>query len=193
MSDEQQPRAEWIFPAEKKRNRGRMWLIIGIVIAGLIIAAVVAFFLIVRGGAATPTARPTTTDSSVPTPPSSTTPTETSPTDPAPTPPPAPSPDIETFTAQVQPRLDDAVRGLQLVRDNLDLGAQIVDSLQNDAATLSDTPAPESVAAEWTDAVAQYMTRLNELRSAYDDGSDPQAPLSAAEAALTRVRAVVGA
>jgi hypothetical protein len=191
MSDEQQPRAEWIFP-EKKRNRGRIWLVVGIVIAVLIIAAVVTFFLIPRGGTPTPTVSPTETRSSTPSPTSTPTSAPTPTTDPVPTQPPAPSPDIETFTAQVQPRLDDAVRGLQLVRDNLDLGAQIVDSLQNDAATLSDTPAPETIAGEWTDAVSHYMSTLGELRSAYDNGSDPQTPLSAAEAALTKVRAVVG-
>ncbi|HWK77251.1 MULTISPECIES: hypothetical protein [unclassified Microbacterium] len=194
MSDGQ-PRAEWIFPEEKKSNKGRIWLIVGLSVLALAIVGTLLFFLLPRDGEPTPSPSPSASSSATtsPSPTSAPTPTSTPTSEPVPTqPPPAPDPDVDAFVAQVQPRLDDAVRGLQLVRDNMDLGAQIVDSLQNDAAVLSDTPAPSSLAADWSDAVSQYASKLADLRAAYDNGSDPQAPLEAASTALQKVRAVAG-
>ena len=40
MSDEQQPRPEWIFPEEKKSNKGRIWLIVGLSALALAIIGV---------------------------------------------------------------------------------------------------------------------------------------------------------
>ncbi|GEK84960.1 hypothetical protein [Microbacterium aerolatum] len=196
MSDEQQPRPEWIFPEEKKSNKGRIWLIVGLSALALAIIGVLLFFLIPRDGEPAPTTSPsasaTTTPTSTPSPTATATSAPTPTTEPAPTQPPVPDPDLDTFRGQVQPRLDDATRGLQLVKDNMDLGAQIVDSLQNDAAALSDTPAPSSISDDWSDAVSQYASKLGELRAAYDNGTDLQAPLDAAGSALQKVRALVG-
>lgn len=199
MRDEQQPRPEWIFPEEKKSNKGRTWLIVGLSVLALAIIGVLLFFLIPRESEPTPTVSPSATATAATPSPTSTpsqTPTATSAptptTEPAPTQPPAPDPDLDTFRVQVQPRLDDATRGLQLVKENMDLGAQIVDSLQNDAAALSDTPAPRSISDEWSEAVGEYASTLADLRAAYDDGADPKVPLDAVDSALHGVRTVVG-
>lgn len=190
MSDERTPGPEWIFAEQKSRDKGKIWSIVGIVVFGLLIVGALLFFLIPRGEDSSPSATPTGAATSSPTPGSS---TSTDPADePDSTQPPVPDPDLETFTAQVQPRLDDAVHGLDLVTNNLDLGAQIVDSLQQDATILSDTPAPSSIADDWSAAVSKYAAKLAELRATYDDDSDPQPALDAATAALQKVRALVG-
>lgn len=196
MSDEQ-PRPEWIFPEEKKSNRGRIWLIVGLSVLALAIVGALLFFLLPREGAPAPSPSPTASSTAPsPTPTSEPTPTPTSvPTstsEPVPSQPPVADPDMDVFVEKVRPRLDDGVRGLQLVRDNMDLGAQIVDSLQNDAAVLSDTPAPSAISSDWSNAVVDYASKLSALRSAYDNGSDPQAPLDAAGTALQQLRAVAG-
>lgn len=194
MSDEQQPGPEWIFAQQKQRDKAQIWWIIGFVVFALLIIGALLFFLIPRGAEPGPTPSPSPTRTATPTPTSTpTSPPTATPTDePAPTQPPVPDPDLETFTAQVQPRLDDAVHGLELVTQNLDLGAQIVDSLQQDATLLSDAVAPSSIADDWYSTVDQYASKLAELRATYDNGSDPQPALDAATAALQKVRAVVG-
>ena len=196
MSDDHQPEAVWELPDEKKRNsdRGRIWLIVALVIVAIAIICVPLYFLLAHGDETEPTPTPSSSASPMPT----TTPTATPTATPDPTTEPTPDPtqpsvpDLATFTEQVQPRLDDAVRGLQLVTDNIDLGAQIVDSLQQDATVLSDTAAPSSIADDWSTAVSHYASALNELRGAYDNGTDPQAALDAASTALQEVRAIVG-
>lgn len=50
MSDEQQPRAEWIFPEQKKSNKGRIWLIVGLAVLAVAIVATLLFFFLPRGG-----------------------------------------------------------------------------------------------------------------------------------------------
>ncbi|MGO1266979.1 MAG: hypothetical protein ACTMIY_10140, partial [Microbacterium gubbeenense] len=178
MSDEQQPGPEWIFAQQKRRDKAQIWWIIGFVVFALLIIGALLFFLIPRGAepGPTPSPSPTRTATPSPTPTSSSTPTPTTPPtatptdEPAPTQPPVPDPDLETFAAQVQPRLDDAVHGLDLVTQNLDLGAQIVDSLQQDATLLSDAEAPSSIADDWYSAVNQYASKLAELRATYDNG-----------------------
>lgn len=200
MSDDRQPEAEWVFAGNntKKSNQGRNWLIAILVIVAVAIVSVPLYFLLASASEAEPTPSSTASASASPTPTSTpistptATPGETTEPEPDPTQPAVPDPDLGTFTEQVQPRLDDAVRGLQLVTDNIDLGAQIVDSLQQDATLLSDAVAPSSIAGDWSSAVSQYATSLNELRKAYDTGADPQQPLDAAGAALQKVRAVVG-
>ena len=198
MSDEQQPGPEWIFAEQKSRDKGQIWSIVGIVVFGLLIVGALLFFLIPRGEDLSPSPTSTPTPTTTTTPTASPTPTPSSPStavptgEPQPTQPAVPDPDLDTFAAQVQPRLDDAVHGLDLVSNNLDLGAQIVDSLQQDTTILSDTPAPSSIADDWSAAVAQYATKLVELRATYDNGSDPQPTLDAATAALQKVRALVG-
>lgn len=200
MTDEQ-PRAEWVFPEPKKSNKGRIWLIVGLSVLAIAIVAVTLFFLLPRGGdvestpspspSATKTASPTPTPTSTPT--STPTPTPDPTSEPEPTEPPVPDPDLATFAAQVQPRLDDASAGLSMVSG---LGgqdaAQVVDQLQQDAGRLSDAAAPTSIAPAWYEGVGQYSGRLGELRGAIEAGSDAQGALDAAVAALQQLRALVG-
>lgn len=193
MSDERQPEAVWVFP-EKKTNKGRVWLIVGLSILALAIVAALLFFLLPRAEDPRPSPSPTLTSTSTPSPsPSASAEPEPEPSmTPVTTPPPAPDPDVSTFTDQVRPRLDDAVRGLDLVSDNLDVGAQIVDSLQQDAGVLSGTAAPRSLADDWSAAAADYAGTLSELREAFDNGSDPQDSLDASRTSLGKLRALVG-
>ena len=188
MSDDHQPEAVWVFP-ETKTDKGRVWLIVILAIVAVAIVGALFVFLMPRDGGVEPMPSPTTSTTVSPT--SAATPTEVQ--TPEPTQPNVPAPDLETFSEQVQPRLDDAVRGLQLISDNVDLGDQIVDSLQQDAAVLSDTAAPTSIASDWTSLVSQYATNLNELRETYNNDADNrQSAIDAAEAALQKVRATVG-
>lgn len=205
MSDEQQPRAEWIFPEPKKSNKGRIWLIVGLIVLAVAIVAALLFFFLPRGGESGPTPSPTTTKTATPTPTRTPTPTATpSPTptpepttdpttDPEPTAPPVPDPDVETFAAQVQPRLDDASTGLTLAAGSSAQEAiQFVETLQQDAGHLSDAAAPSSISSAWYDAVGQYSARLGELRGAFENGGDTQSSIDAATAALQELRTLVG-
>lgn len=200
MSGEQ-PEYVWDFGARRRRPQpARVWLIVAIVTAVVIVAALLVFHSLshepapVPGASASPSPRSGSTPTSTPTPTASPSgaPEPTPSSSPDTTPPPAPDPDLESFTAQVRPRLDDAVRGLDLIQSNMDVGAQIVDSLQKDAEVLSDSPAPSALSAEWGTAVTRYASTLADLRAAFDDGSDPQNPLSASHDSLSRLRAVVG-
>lgn len=187
MSDDQQPEAVWVFP-EKKRNTGRIWLIVVLAIAAVaIVSALVWFFLLPDDEEPGPTPAPTTSETSSTAP----SPDETPIVDPSE--PPVPDPDLATFTTTVQPRLDDAVRGLDLVTQlDGDGAVQIVDSLQIDADWLNGTAAPSSIADEWPAAVSTYATRLAELRTAYENGSDATSALDAARTALGDVRTTAG-
>lgn len=194
MSDEHQPEAVWVFP-EKKSNKGRIWLIVGLAIAALVIVAVVLFFIIPRGGVSQPTPSASTTATPSPSPTLTPTPTATATEAPNPeqTQPPVPDPDLSTFAGQVQPRLDDAATGLGFMSDATGQEAvQIVDSLQQDAERLSDAAAPSSISSKWYSAVDQYAAKLGALRSAVEGGSGTQAALEGATAALNDLRAVVG-
>ena len=207
MSDEQQPRAEWIFPEEKKSNTGRIWLIIGLSVLALAIVGTLLFFLLPRGGdpepsptpsesasaTPTPTATPTSTPTPTLTPTPTAIPTVAPPQEPETTPPPVPDPDIPTFAALVQPRLDDASTGLSIaVGSSGQEAVQVVETLQQDAGRLSDAAAPSSISSTWYDGVGQYRARLDELRGAIESGSDTQSAADAVAAALQNLRAIVG-
>lgn len=191
MSEEQQPEAVWAFP-EKKNNKRRIWLIVILSVVAVAIVAALLFFFLPRGGEPEATPSPTTSESATPTPTATPEPTPTAPDDPT-TPPPAPDPDLDTFAAQVQPRLDDASTGLQMVAGMSGQEAvQVVDQLQQDATRLSDSAAPSAIAEKWVTVVSDYGTKLSTLRTAYENGSAPKAALDAATAALKEVRALVG-
>lgn len=200
MSDEQpQPRAEWVFPEEKKSNKGRIWLIVGLVVAAVaIVVALLWIFLPHNSAAPTSSPSPSTSESATPTPTSSPSPTPTEPAPPSPEPtattqPPVPDPDMSEFAETVRPRLDDAVRGLDLVTQlDGDGAAQIVDSLQIDAEWLSGAAAPNPIADEWSSRMSTYSTSLTKLRSAYENGTDSQKPLDDAMTALNEARALAG-
>lgn len=190
MSDEQQPRAEWVFPEQKKKHPGRVWLIVGLAAAAVIIVGVLLFFLIPRDEAPAPGASESPSSSATPSATPSTSPDPS--ITPNASPPPVSDPDLETFTAEVQPRLDDATQGLDLVQDNLDVGAEIVDSLQQDAEILSGSAAPSALTDDWNAALSDYTAALNSLRDAFDDGSDPQGAIDASRTSLNALRDLVG-
>lgn len=190
---EQQPELRWapIPPAPKRR--GRIWLIVGLSVLAVAIVITLLVLALPRGGSAEPTPSP----SSSPSPTPSATPTQTPTPEPTPTPetspPPVADPDLDTFTTLVQPRLDDAVTGLGFLPGmSGQEAAQIVDQLQQDAERLADSVAPSSIATEWSNAVADYASKLVSLRSAIDSGASTGAPLTAASNSLQAVRALVG-
>lgn len=214
MSQEHQPEAVWVFPEEKKSNKGGIWLIIVLSVLAVAIVGLLLFYLLPPGGDPEPTATPTATDSVTPSPTPSPTPTPTAtstptptptstpiatptptpvpPEEPVPTQPPAANPDYDTFAAEVSPPLNDASTGLSIVAEGGPDAAEVVGNLQQDAGRLSDTAAPVDIEGAWADAVTQYAARLADLRAAFDNGADPQPALDAASAALQNVRAVVG-
>lgn len=200
MSDDQQPQAVWVFPEKPKRRAGRIWLIIGLVVAVLIIAGAVLFFVIPRNSSPAPSASPTpsSTPSATPsaTPPvspsASPLPTDV-PSEPVVTPPPAPDPDVGTFAGQVRPWLDDATTGLSMLAGMGGQDAvQVVDSLQGDADRLAGAVAPGSLTPAWYDTVSEYSGNLRDLRSAIDNGGDTNASLNASSASLQALRSLVG-
>ena len=199
MSDEQQPRAEWIFPEPKQSNTGRIWLIVGLSVLALAIVGVLLFIFLPRDGEASPTPSPTVTRTATPTPTPTPTPKPTSTptteptTAPETTPPPVPDPDTATFAAQVQPRLDDASTGLSIASGSSGQdAAQVIETLQQDAGRLSGAAAPSSISSAWYEAVGQYSARLGELRGAFEGGGDTQSAMDATAAALQELRALVG-
>lgn len=200
MSDEQQPRAEWIFPEQKKSNKGRIWLIVGLSVLALAIVGTLLFFFLPRGAVPEPTPRPTATKTATPTPTPTATPTPTPGSntppvqEPETSPPPVPDPDLPTFAAQVQPRLDDGNRGLGMLAGlNSEEAVQVIDSLQQDTERLSDSAAPSSIASDWQSAVSSYASKLSTLRDAFENRSATETALNEATAALQDLRALVGA
>ncbi|WP_298037693.1 hypothetical protein [uncultured Microbacterium sp.] len=198
MSDEPQPHAVWVFPEKKKRTAGKVWLIVVLSVVALAIVGTVLFFFLPRAGAPSPSPSPTASSASPsPSPSSTASPTATPSPEPSQvpqtTPPEIPDPDIDTFAAQVKPRLDDATTGLTMVREMSGQDAsQVVDQLQQDAERLTSVPAPSSISTQWNDAVGAYAAQLKALRTAYDSGSNATAGLDASASALQTVRALVG-
>lgn len=181
------PTPTWVFAEQKRGNRGGIWLIVVLSLLAIAIVVTLLFFLVPRGDAViAPSPSPTasqTGSSATP----STTPSEVPAESPEPTPPPVPDPDLETFADQVGPWLDDARRGLEIVRSQTGQDAvQVVDTLQQDAGRLSDTPAPSSIASDWNARVTAYADALGALRAAYENGSEPH--LDETDAALDAVR-----
>ncbi|WP_144877226.1 hypothetical protein [Microbacterium sp. 1.5R] len=204
MSDEHQPDLQWGPLEQKPRNAGRVWLIVGLVVAALVVAAVLLFMLLPRGGAPGPDATasnspspsPSVSASATPTPSPSEEPTaEPEPSQtPVTTPPPPADPDIEVFRGRVQALLDDAQTGLGLVSETSGQeAAGYVDSLRGDVQRLADNPAPASIEAEWRAALDDYAARLEDLRSAVGADSGVPAAVEAARGALRELRAVTGA
>lgn len=194
---EQQPEYVWAYPDEKPK-RGRTWLVVGLAVAAVVIAALV-FWLFLRPGAplASATATPTPTATRTSTPTASASPSASASASPEPsetaitTPPPVPDPDMGTFRVKVQDWLDDAGTGLDILSSSSGQDAlAVIDALQADAQRLSDTPAPSSIASEWNDKLSSYEARLGELHSAASDGSATS--VGAARTALQSLRSLVG-
>lgn len=197
MSEDQQPDLQWAPLPPNPRNRGRIWLIVGLSIAVIIVVGVLLFFLIPRGGSTpsateSPSPTPTATPTASPTP--TATPTAVPTEQPVATePPPVVDPSVDAFRSQVSPPLEDAGRGLDLVASLSGQDAlSVVDTLQEDAQRLFDTLAPSSIAGSWEEGVTAYGQRLSELRSAVSSGGSTGAAIDAARAAVQNLRNIVG-
>ncbi|WP_193598490.1 hypothetical protein [Microbacterium sp. YJN-G] len=196
---EPQPEYVWAYSDEKPR-RGRVWLIIGLSVAAIAIAAVV-FGLFFRPGtpgaepsatpspSATASPAPTSSPSATPTP----TPTPTASPTPVTAPPPPADPDLATFRDKVTPVLETAATGLGYARDEGGMAAmQDIMLLQQDAERLSDTVAPSSIESRWSSAVHDYAQALETLRSAYERGQDVRDAEQSATRALELLGSIVG-
>lgn len=190
---EQQPEVRWAPIEPKPKNRGGVWLIVGLVVAALVIVAVLLFFLLPRDGGAQPGA----TDSPTPGTSATASPSPSASADETPDPvltPPAPvEPTIEVFREQVSGWLTDAPQGLDIIagssgQDSL----SVVDSLVQDAQRLSDAQPPSSIDPQWRDGVTAYTQRLTELRTAVSAGENSSAAVDAARSAVQNLRGVVG-
>lgn len=213
MTDEQQPELRWAPLPPKPSNRGRIWLIVGLTVAALVVAAVLLVFLLPRGAAPapgatgtaspspSPTASPTGTPTTTPTPTPS--PSETATVAPTPTPdptmtpittpPPPADPSVDVFRDTVQGWLDDALTGLDIVGETSGQEAVgVVDTLQNDAQRLSEAAPPASIESDWHAAVATYAQALSDLRSVVAAGGDSSGAASSALSAADGVRSLVG-
>lgn len=192
MSDDQQPRAEWIFPDQPKKRAGAVWLIIGLVVVALIIIGTVLFLVFPSDETPNVSATPLAPSSTTPTTGPLDTETE-EPSAPVTTPPSLPDPDIETFSGQVRPWLDDGVTGLEMVANaNRPDATQVVDSLQGDADRLSGVVAPSAISSEWYDGVRTYASNLSDLRAAIDSGDATRNALDEARVSLESLRELVG-
>lgn len=205
---EPQPEYVWVFPPERRRNTGRIWLIIGLSVAAIAIAAVAVWFFFRPGSATTdPSPSPTTSVSASPSPAPSPTAGSTATPTPTPSPgtssppsatdgptPPRPSdPTLAAFRQEVEPVLDSAETGLRYAREDGGMSAmQDVMLLQDDANRLSEKVAPASIASRWSSALSAYSRSLEPLRAAYERGEDASAEDAAASTALARLNDVIG-
>ncbi|MDN3443521.1 hypothetical protein [Microbacterium sp. APC 3901] len=204
MTDDTQPDLRWAPLEPKPSNRGRVWLIVGLVVAALVVVGVLLFFLLPRGespapgasGSPSPSASPSASASASPS--SSPTPTQTElpqptaapePTTPITTPPPATDPSVDAFRGQVQGWLDDALTGLQIVSETSGQDATaVIANLQADAQRLGETAPPASIESAWSAAVNDYNQKLSDLRADADSGT----AVDDARSAVNRLRDIIG-
>ena len=206
MTDEQQPDVRWAPMEPAPSNRGRIALIVGLVVAVLVVVGVLLFFLLPRGEAPTPgasgspspsaSASPTASASASATPVPTTEPEPTTTPDPSmtpvTTPPPVADPSLPAFRAQVQGRLDDALTGLDIVGETSGQDAvSVIDSLQDDAQRLAESAAPGSIEAGWNDGVGAYQQALTDLRSSAEGGTPASDVLTRARQAAENLRTLV--
>ena len=186
MTDEQQPDARWAPMEPQQSNRGRIALIVTLIVAGLVVVGVLLFFLLPRGESPEPGAGGSPS-------PSESMPGD--PTDPPVTTAPEPvDPSIDTFRDQVGFWLEDAERGLDIAAANSGPDAvQVVETLQEDAQRLSDILPPSSIATEWSDGVADYAQKLADLKTAASEGSDTTSAVDAARTSLQVLSDLVAA
>lgn len=199
MTDDPQPELRWAPMDPPPRNRGRVWLIVGLVVAALVVVGVLLFFLLPRDGATDPesSASPSPSASTSPSP-SPTMTTTASPEEPEPsmtpitTPPPPADPEVATFRAQMQEQLDVASTRIDLAAQSSGQEAtDLVNLLRADAQRLADTPPPSSIATAWSDAVTAYGARLDEWYSAAAANTDTTGAARSTRDALAAVRDVI--
>ncbi|MEE6389435.1 MULTISPECIES: hypothetical protein [Microbacterium] len=196
---EPQPEVRWAPLPPRPRNRGRLWLIVGLVVAALVIVGLLLFFLLPRdgapapGGSASPSPSATTSPSASPSTPNA--PSEGATPDPTPltTPPPVGDPSLEVFRDKVGGWLTAAERGLDIVDENRNQDAlPVVDSLQEDAQRLGDAVPPSSIQDAWRSGVETYAERLTALRTALESDSGVSGALDSARSAVAELRSVAG-
>ncbi|MEV7609466.1 hypothetical protein AB0N61_08300 [Microbacterium sp. NPDC089320] len=202
MTDPTQPELRWAPLEPKPRNRGRVWLIVGLVVAALVIVGVLLFFLLPRGESPTPGASgspsPSASASASPSPSPSASQTEApqptaepEPTmTPVTTPPPVADPSVDAFRGQVQGWLDDALTGLQIVSESSGQDAtEVIASLQADAQRLGEISPPASIESAWGAALNEYSQALSALQSEAAAGAPN---VDRASAAANQLRGLVG-
>lgn len=192
-----QPEYVWAFRDEKPK-RGRVWLIVVLVIVAVAIAAGL-FWLFLRPGfpdtAETPSPTPLMSVSAS----SSATPS----TSPTPSPTPVPSseltaptpaePDLTAFRDRVRPWLDDAITGLGFLSNSDSAEAEsIIDSLEGDEQRLADLPVPSSIRGEWQEALAAYSDQLETLRGVVTNGADMNSAVKTARHSVESLQATAG-
>jgi len=182
-------------PTPDKPKRGRVWLIVMLAVVALVIVGVLLWAFLRPGN---PAAEPTPSTSSTPTASASSTPTASPTSWPSPTqapvtsPPPPQAPDLGAFRANVSPVLADAQRGLQIVHESDPQEAvQNIGLLQEDAGRLADVIAPGSIASQWNSGLDTYAASLQTLRSAYENGTSADRPLSDTTSALKTLNDIV--
>lgn len=190
---EQTPDVRWAPIEPKPKHTGRVWLIVGLVVAVVAVVGALLFFLLPRSEGPTPgqtgTPSPSTTSSPTSPPSGSPEPSNT----PMDTPPPATDPTIETFRAQVGGWLGDAGQGLDIVAGSSGQDAiSVIDTLQEDAQRLSDAQPPSSVGQQWRDGVSTYVQKLAELRTAVTADSGTTAAIAAARSAVASLNTLIG-
>ncbi|WP_337005873.1 MULTISPECIES: hypothetical protein [unclassified Microbacterium] len=188
---EQQPELRWAPMEPKPKRTGRVWLIIGLVVAALAVIGALLFFLLPRSDA------PETGANGTPSPSTSASPAPTTtpdlPSTPATTPPAPADPTLDAFRAQVGGWLTDAPRGLDLIASvGSDDALQVVDTLEQDARRLSDAQPPASIDTKWREGVDAYAQRLTELRSAILAETKTAGAVDAARSAVQSLQGIVG-
>ncbi|CAH0129910.1 hypothetical protein [Microbacterium foliorum] len=203
MTDEQQPDIRWAPMEPAPSNRGRIALIVGLVVAALVVVGVLLFFLLPRGeaptpgasGSPSPSASPTASASATATPVPTTEPTTTpdpDPTVPVTEPPTAPDPSLGAFRDSVRTWLDDSLTGLDIVGETSGQESlSVLNTLQADAQRLAESAAPGSIATEWSDGVAAYQQALTDLRSSAASGTPASDVLTRARQAAEDLRTLV--
>lgn len=184
----EQPDVRWAPMEPKPRRAGRIWLIVGLSVAAVVIVAVVLFFLLPRDGGTAPGPEGTPTSEQT-TAPEGADPSGT----PVATPPPVTEPTDEVFRGQVQEWLESSSTGLEIVSETSGTEAlSVIDTLQADAQRLAELTAPSSVQPRWGDTLTDYATRLADLRIAATAGDDTSSLVTEAETSLRALRDIVG-
>lgn len=193
MTDEPQPELRWAPIEPKPRNRGRVWLIVGLSVLALLVVAALLFFLLPRGGSPAPGASASPTATTTPTPTPSAVPSASpDPTAPVDTPPPVEDPSLPAFRDRVGVWLESALVGLDIVSEGDGDVNSVLDTMQGDAQRLSEALPPSSIAEDWNTTTSEYSSRLSALRSAVSSGSNVGQAVDAARVSVDQLRSLAG-
>lgn len=189
MTDDGRPTAQWAPLSPAPNNRRRVWLIVGLAVAAIVIVALVLFFLLPRNDdtATTPSASPSPTSSTSESP-GTPEPSPTSSGEPSPTPAPT---ELDPAAQRIDDQLGEALSELDAISsESPDVAVGIVGELQDAAQRLSDS-LPGAGIDDAYEEVQAYSAALDRLRGALTSGGDVSAALDSARDALAELRAVV--